>query len=353
MPPETTGQPAGLVYNANVAMSAPVAARSVAPPAPRSAARRRAVREALVAYLWIAPAVLIIGVFHLLPVLYAAYISLYRWGLAQGPFVGLANYQRALTDEEVRTAFLVTIYYVLGTVPAGLVLAFTVAYLLSGRLAGRDAYRAAFFLPYVTSTVAAAMVFGWLFHNQYGVANYLLGLVGVKPQKWLLEWTPALHLVLRAIGADPGLPELLYGPSLALTVVILFAIWHSFGFDVVIFLAGLTNIPGELREAARLDGANELQLVRYVVLPLLSPTLLFLTVVMTIRAFQVFNQIYIMTNGGPLNTTRNLVVLIFQNFYQRTERVGYATAIAMLLFVVILAITLLQLRIGERRVHYG
>lgn len=318
-----------------------------------AAARRRAVGEALTAYLWIAPAVVIIGVFHFLPVLYATYISTFRWGLTQGPFVGLQNYQRAFDDGEVLNAFLVTMYYVVGTVPAALVLGFAVAYLLSGRIAGRDGYRAAFFLPYVTSTTAAALVFGWLFHNQYGVANYLLGLVGIRPQKWLLEWTPTLQLILRGLGADPGLPELLYGPSLALTVVILFAIWHGFGFDVVIFLAGLTNIPGEVREAARLDGANEWQMVRHVVLPLLSPTLLFLTVVMTIRAFQVFNQIYILTNGGPLNTTRNVVVLIVQNFYQRTERVGYATAIAMLLFAVILVVTLVQLRLGERRVHYG
>jgi ABC-type sugar transport system permease subunit len=317
------------------------------------AARRRAVAEALTAYLWIAPAVLIIGLFHLLPVLYAAYISTYRWGLVQGPFVGLANYERAIGDEEVWNAFLVTIYYVAGTVPAALVLAFLVASLLFGKIAGRDAYRAAFFLPYVTSTVAAAMVFGYLFHNQYGIANQLLGLVGIRPQKWLLEWTPTSQLILRGLGIDPGLPDVLYGPSLALTVVIIFAIWHGFGFDVVVFLAGLSNIPREVEEAARIDGAGRWALMRHVTLPLLSPTLLFLTVIATIRAFQVFNQIYIMTNGGPLNTTRNVVMLIFQNFYQRTERVGYATAIAMILFVVILAITLIQLRIGERRVHYG
>lgn len=330
-----------------------MAASTLAPVARRSAARRRAIGEALTAYLWVGPAVLIIGVFHFLPVIYAAYISTFRWGLVQGPFVGLQNYQRALDDDEVWNAFLATIYYVVGTVPAALVIAFAVAYVLADRIAFRDGYRAAFFLPYVTSTTAAAMVFGWLFHNQYGVANHLLGLVGIAPQRWLLEWTPTLQLVLRGLGVDPGLPNVLYGPSLALTVVILFAIWHGFGFDVVIFLAGLTNIPGEIREAARLDGAGEWQLVRHVVLPLLSPTLLFLTVVMTIRAFQVFNQIYIMTNGGPLDTTRNVVVLIFQNFYQRTERVGYAAAIAMLLFAVILVITLVQLRVGERRVHYG
>lgn len=329
------------------------AAPAVAVSSRRATARRRAIGEALIAYLWIAPAVIIIGLFHFVPVIYAAYISTFRWGLVQGPFVGLANYERALADGEVWNALLVTVYYVVGTIPAALVLAFVVAYLLHDRIAGRDGYRAAFFLPYVTSTTAAAMVFGWIFHNQYGVANHLLGMVGIQPQKWLLEWTPASQLLLRGVGVDLGLPEILYGPSLALTVVILFAIWHGFGFDVVIFLAGLTNIPPEVREAARLDGASELQLVRTVILPLLSPTLLFLTVVMTIRAFQVFNQIYIMTNGGPLNTTRNLVVLIFQNFYQRTERVGYATAIAMLLFVLILIVTLIQLRVGERRVHYG
>jgi multiple sugar transport system permease protein len=318
-----------------------------------SAARRRRAAEAAIAYLWIAPAVLIIGVFHLLPVLYAAYISTFRWGLVQGRFLGIDNYVNAVQDEQLWNAFLVTVYYVVGTIPFSLAFAFAVAYALSGKVAGRDGYRAAFFLPYVTSTVAASMVFLWLFHNQYGVANYLLELVGMKPQKWLIESTPALKLLLEGLGVTASLPEAYYGPSLALTVVMVFAIWQGFGFDVVVFLAGLTNIPGELREAARLDGANEWQVVRHVVLPLLSPTLLFLMVVSTIRAFQVFNQIYVMTNGGPLNTTRNVVILIFQNFYQRSERVGYAAAIAMILFAVILTITLIQMRIGERRVHYG
>jgi len=330
-------------------MSAQAAAAST-----RSAgSRRRAVAEALTAYLWIAPAVLIIGIFHFLPVLYAAYISLYRWGLRQGPFVGLANYERALGDGEVWNALLVTIYYVLGTIPLALTLAFLIAYLLFQRIAGRDVYRTAFFLPYVTSTVAAAMVFGWLFHGQYGVMNYLFGLIGVQPQKWLLESTPTLRLLLEAAGMRTDLPDAVFGPSLALTVVILFAVWHGLGFDAIVFLAGLSNIPREVEEAARLDGAGRWQIVRYVTLPLLSPTILFLVVIATIRSFQAFNQIYIMTNGGPLNTTRNVVMLIFQNFYQRTERVGYATAIAMLLFAVILVITLIQLRIGERRVHYG
>jgi ABC-type sugar transport system permease subunit len=338
-----------LVYNAIGTMSAQAAAAS----SRSGASRRRAIAEAMTAYLWIAPAVLIIGVFHFLPVLYAAYISLHRWGLRQGPFVGLANYERALGDGEVWNAFLVTIYYVLGTIPLALTLAFLVASLLFQRIALLDVYRTAFFLPYVTSTVAAAMVFGWLFHGQYGVANYLLGLLGIAPQKWLLESTPTLRLLLEAGGMRSALPDVLFGPSLALTVVIMFAVWHGLGFDVIVFLAGLSNIPREVEEAARLDGASRWQLIRHVTLPLLSPTILFLVVIATIRSFQAFNQIYIMTNGGPLNTTRNVVMLIFQNFYQRTERVGYATSIAMLLFVVILAITLIQLRIGDRRVHYG
>ena len=337
------------MYKSKGTMSAQAAAQ----PARARARRRRAVAEALFAYAWIGPAVLIIGVFHFLPVLYAAYISVHRWGLRQGPYVGLANYERALGDGEVWNAFLVTIYYVVGTIPIGLTLAFLIAAMLFQRIALLDLYRTAFFLPYVTSTVAAAMVFGWLFHAQYGFVNYLFGLVGLNPQKWLQESTPTLRLLVEWAGVRTTLPEELFGPSLALTVVIGFAIWHGLGFDVIVFLAGLTNIPREVEEAARLDGASRWQLIRHVTLPLLSPTILFLVVIATIRSFQAFNQIYIMTNGGPLNTTRNVVMLIFQNFYQRTERVGYATAIAMLLFVVILAITLLQLRVGERRVHYG
>src|SRR4051812_4674360 len=183
-----------------------MSAQAAAASSRSGASRRRAIAEALTAYVWIAPAVLIIGVFHFLPVLYAAYISLHRWGLQQGPFVGLANYERAIGDGEVWNALLVTIYYVIGTIPLALVLAFLIAYLLFQRIALRDVYRTAFFLPYVTSTVAAAMVFGWLFHGQYGVVNYLLGLVGVQPQKWLLESTPTLRLLLEAVGMRSALP---------------------------------------------------------------------------------------------------------------------------------------------------
>lgn len=321
-------------------------------PRRRSRARRELV-DAISAYLWIAPAVVIIGVFHFLPVFYAAYISLHRWGLRQDRYLGLANYERALTDGEFWNALAVTLYYVLGTVPVALVLAFVLAALLFQPIAVRGLFRTIFFLPYVTSTVAAAMVFGWLFHNQYGVVNVVVTWLGLEPRRWLLEPTPALKLLLDAIGVSVGLPESALGPSLALTVVILFAIWHGLGFDVVVFLAGLSNIPREIQEAARLDGASGPQVIRHVVLPLLSPTILFLTVVATIRSFQAFNQIYVLTNGGPLNTTRNVVMLIFQNFYQRTDRVGYAAAVAIILFAIVLAITLLQLRLGGRRVHYG
>ena len=316
-------------------------------------ARQRRVVDALIAYLWIAPAVIIIGVFHFVPVLYATYISLFRWGLVQGRFMGLENYERVLSDSEFWNALLITIYYVIGTIPLSLTIGFLVAYLLFQKIAFRGFYRTAFFLPYVTSTVAAAMVFGWLFHGQYGVANYLLGFLGISKQTWLLDSTPTAKLIASYFGLGQLLPEAFYGPSLAMTVVILFAVWHALGFDVIVFMAGLSNIPVEVEEAARLDGAGRWQLLRFVTLPLLSPTLLFLLVTSTIRSFQAFNQIYIMTNGGPLNSTRTLVMLIFQNFYQRTDRVGYATAIAMILFLIILTITVVQLRVGDRRAHYG
>src|SRR5947209_2222405 len=142
-------------------MAAPAVAQA---PVAQAAGRRRALTEALVAYVWIAPAVLIIGLFHFLPVLYAVYISTFRWGLIQGRFLGLGNYQQALTDGEVWNALLVSVYYVVGTIPVALTSAFLVAYLLFQKINFRDLYRTVLFLPYVTSTVAAAMVFSWVFH---------------------------------------------------------------------------------------------------------------------------------------------------------------------------------------------
>jgi multiple sugar transport system permease protein len=182
---------------------------------------------------------------------------------------------------------LVTVFYVIGTVPVAVALAFLVAFLLFQPIRLRDFIRTIYFLPYVTSTVAAGMVFMWIFNPQVGIINSATTALGLPAQTWLLDPDPVLKKVLLGIGwtSAARIPDWLAGPSVALCVVILFSIWSSLGFDVVIYLAGLANIPAELYEAARIDGAAGWQMLRHITIPLVSPTTFFL-VVSIIRAFQ-------------------------------------------------------------------
>ncbi len=294
--------------------------------------------------------------------------------MAAERFVGLANYRRLL-DETIRVedgapvlgdlgqSFLVTLYYVIGTIPATLLLAFVIANLLHQKIRARGLFRAAYFLPHVTSTVAAGMVFLWIFNPQVGVANWLLGRVGLPAQTWLQDPDPVLKKIAAGVGLGwpAGLPDALAGPSLALLCVIIFSVWSALGFNTVIMLAGLAAIPPELYEAARLDGANARQLMRRITFPLLSPTIFFLLTISLIAAFQSFEAVYVLSGGGgfgnsaggPLNTTMTLTLYIFTNFYQRPSAVGYAAAASFVLFFFLIGLTALQFRVVERRVHYG
>jgi multiple sugar transport system permease protein len=316
--------------------------------------RRRIGGETLLGLLFLLPSAVILGGFGFFPLLYAFYVSLHKWTLVQGPFVGFANYVQALTAEpNFWLALRVTFYYVLGTVPATLVLGFLLAQLLSRRIPGVALYRVLFFTPYIVSPVAASAVWRWIYHPQYGAANALLAALHLPKQQWLLEPAGVFGVFARTAGVQlPGWAE---GPSLALACIIVVSVWQSLGFAVVVLLAGIAAIPGEITEAAQLDGASGWPLMRHVTLPLLSPTLFFLLIVFTIRAFQTFNQIYILTpEGGPGGTTRNITMYIFTSFYQNTTRLGYGygAAVAFLLFGLILALTLLQFRLIGERVHY-
>lgn len=375
-------------------------------------ARRRFWRDTLVAYLYILPATIILVTFHFFPIFYAFYISLFNWGLIQGNFIGGANYARAVSSEEFWTALNVTVYYVLGAVPLSLGAGLVIAYLLSQKIRGRGFYRTFYFMPYVMSLVAAAMVWRWLYHPTYGFFNYILGLFGIDKWLWLDEsagvltlflghlglpfkagyftdsaWTAAFNVLIVVLGlvflvwarrrSAAGIIGLIvvgfclfFGiidsqllklpntslakvpdPSLALASVVIFSTWHHVGFDIVIFLAGLTGISPELYEAARIDGANEWQTFRRITFPLLSPTTFFLMIISTIATFQAFNHIYIMTAGGPMGATRTVTMFVFQNFYDFT-RVGYASALAFVLFFIILGLTIVQFRVVGRRVEY-
>ncbi len=329
-------------------------ARVAVPAGLRPPARRWT--RALGAYAYVAPAGLLLLAFQVYPLFYGGYVSLFRWGLTRQAFLGIANYAQVLRDPEFWRSLLVTVYYVVGVVPAEIVLGFLVAVLLSQRVRGRAAYRLVYFLPYVTSMVALGLVWSWVFNANFGLANAVLRLLHLPPQRWLLEPRGVLALLRGGLSFWAG------GPSLALVCVIVVTVWYYTGFHAVVYLAALAAIPMEIHEAARLDGARGWRLMRSITIPLVSPTTFFLAVIATIGAFQSFSIVYTLTGGGaaggnaaeaggPLGTTRVVTLFIFNTFYGEF-RVGYAMAAALLLFVILLALTLLQLCLGSRRVHY-
>jgi multiple sugar transport system permease protein len=331
----------------------PEAFPPVALPAAHGKAGRRRRSEGMLAVLFLLPSALILGSFGFFPLLYAFYVSLHKWTLVKGSFIGFGNYLQALREPDFWQALQVTVYYVIGTVPLTMILGFGIAALLNRRLAGLTVYRVLSFTPYIVSPVAAAAVWRWIYHPQYGLANTALDALHRPPHNWLKEPHGIVSLIGGGLGID--VPSWAAGPSVALMAIMLVSIWHALGFAVVVLLAGLAAIPTEVTEAARLDGASGWSLARWVTLPLLSPTLFFLLIVFTIRAFQTFNQIYVLTpDGGPLHTTRNITMYIFTSFYQNTSRLGYGygAAVAFLLFGFILMLTVLQFKLLGERVHY-
>lgn len=310
--------------------------------------RRRSPRwgEWAPALVLTAPVLAVLGVFGIFPLVYAGYLSLFDLQRGAGAFLGAANYARALGDEAFWRSMLVTIYYTAGTVVPTMFLSFVLALLLFRVVRGRGMLRTLYFLPYITSAVAAAMVWRALLSPTFGPVNAVLEAAGLPAQQWLLEPRGVLHIL--TAGAIP--PTV--GPSLALMCVIFFDIWHGTGFMTVVFLAGLSTVPRELDEAARIDGAGPVRRAWHITLPLLSPTVFFLGVVGVIRAFQAFNSFFALTGGGrgPLDTTRNMTVFIYTTFYE-DGRWGYGAAVAVLFSLVIMALTLLQWRYLGRRVH--
>jgi ABC-type sugar transport system permease subunit len=248
----------------------------------------------------------------------------------------------------------VTLYYVIGTVPLTIFFGYLLAELLHSRIRGLSFYRTLFFLPYVVSPVAAAAVWKWILNPNFGLATSLLARMGIKI-RFLDESTGLFALIAHGLGAS--LPTWAEGPSVALTCIIGVSIWQSLGFAVVVLLAGLAAVPNDVIDAARIDGARGWSLMRKVKLPLISPTLFFLAIVFTIRSFQTFTQIYVLSvdnAGGPLGATRNITLYIVQSFYDNAPRLGpgYGCAVAMILFGIVLLLTLVQFRVLGRQVHY-
>jgi multiple sugar transport system permease protein len=285
------------------------------------------------AYLYLVPAYLIVGTFHIAPVFYALYISLNTGSINRFRFVGLGNYVRALSGHDFWGSLGTTFTYAFLTLPVTIVLGLFLAYLLYRGVRKPGIYRVIFFLPYVISTVGSSIVWAWIFDPSSGLANLILRYLGIGPLRWLIE--PRGIGEVLAQNAGVTIPSWAYGPSVALLAIVIFTIWQSMGYDIVIFLAGLTNLPTELYDAARIDGANEVQLFRYITVPLLAPTTFFVVVISVIASLQSFNQIFAMNKaaaqslGGPLGSTNTLTVYMFSELYTYADY-GYASTIAVL-----------------------
>ncbi len=315
--------------------------------------RRRALAENVQAYLFLVPAFAVLLVFKIWPVFFAIYISVFKWDIIQGAFRGLDNYGDILFGSRAETFWRsvgTTFTYAAITLPFEIMVGLVLAYILFQKIRGRAIYRTLFYVPYVTSVVAAAAVFEWIFHPQYGFVNELLGLVGIEPLHFLQEPDGVFQMIGAHFGL--GIPDWAAGPSLALVTIAIFSIWHFLGFQIVIFMAGLGNIPVEYYEAARLDGANQRQLFTRITLPLLSPQIFFVFTIGSIGVLRAFNEIYVLTNGGPLDTTRTVSMNVFKTFFQQGQ-LGLGSAMGVLLTLLILAFTLFQFRVLERRVEYG
>lgn len=307
----------------------------------------RRIREMFLGYGLLAPAIILLVVFEFFPVFYGFYISMCDWRLSCTKFVFLDNYTRAFTDPDMWHSLLITATYSLISVPVQLGLALFLAYLLFQKIRGLPIYRMLYFLPYITTTVASAAVWAFLFSPDMGPINKLIIAFGGQPLKWLGEARGIFALLLP--GAN--LPTWAQGPSLSLLSLLVYTTWVFVGYDIVIFLGGLGNIPKEMYDAAKVDGAQGWQLFRHITFPLLSPTTFFLLILTVIGTFKAFNHIYIMTMGGPGNATTTASIFIFNQLVQ-FNRYGYSAALSFIVFVVILILTILQNQIAGKRVVY-
>ncbi len=285
--------------------------------------------EQVAGWLFVLPATVLIVVFGIVPIGWVVLLSLQHNDLLTAPtWAGLSNYRELVHDPVFRASVHRTIVYTVLFVPISVGGALAVALLLHAEIRFSRFYRTAVFVPVATSTVATGIIFNWLLDPTYGIANYLLGKVGLGPYGFFQD------------------------PDQALYAIVAMTVWGWLGFDVIIYLAALQGIPADVLEAAALDGAGRWATFRHVVLPLLSPATLFLIVWSTINALQVFDEIYVTTRGGPLQATTVLVYELYNEAFELFHA-GYAAAIALVLFLITLVFSVIQLWVGNRRVHYS
>lgn len=280
--------------------------------------------------VFIAPWLIAFLAFDLIPTLSAFWYSFTNWDVLSGrsDWIGLDNYRRMFTEDRLYwKSVRNTLYYVGFSVPLGVIAGFTLALLLNVKIRFQGTFRTLFYLPAVVPTVAATLLWTWLFDTRNGLINYALGLVGIAPVRWLTS------------------------PDHAKNALIIMSLW-TIGSSMVIYLAGLQNIPEDLYEAAEIDGASSLRKTIDITMPLMTPTIFFNLLLGLIGSFQVFNAAFIMTGGGPVNSTRFYMLHLYEVAFRDSE-MGYACAMAVVLFVAVLTITLFVNWSSKRWVFYG
>jgi len=318
-------------------------------------------RESLTAYFYISPYLFLASIFTVTILVYAVWLSLHQSAIFDVPtYVGLSNYAEALKDKQFHRALYNVFWYVVFVVTLQTSFAILLAVILNARFRGRQFFRTMFYAPSVSSSVVISLIFMWLYQKT-GFLNYIftkIGLdklflaAGIKAQpNWLHTVTGLIQILLKPFVENPkALSWWLRGPSVAWMAIMAMNIFTTAPTFMIMFLAALQDIPPQLYEAASIDGASKLRQFWSITLPMLRPVILLVVVLGTIGTFQVFDQAYIMTAGGPLDTTLTPVLLIFQKVLgsQRTARAGYASALAFLLGAIIFAFTFIQRRYIER-----
>ncbi len=291
-------------------------------------------RSVVQKYLWVAfflfPSLAGLLIFLIIPMLASLVLTFYEWDPlipTRFIFLGLENYQTLIKDGDFWDALRHTLFFIVGYIPLVLVSGLGVALLMNQKLIGRTFFRGAFFMPVISAWVAVALMWTWIFNPKFGIINYLLGLIGITGPTWL------------------------YDPNWAMPAIILTSVWKDTGFIMILFLSSLQSIPNEYYEAAALDGANNWAKFRYITLPLLSPTVFFTLIISLINSFQVFDQVWIMTEGGPAGATTVLVQQIVNNSF-RYGRMGYAATLSWVLFLIVFAVTIFQTRMQKNWVTY-
>lgn len=286
-------------------------------------------KKGLVIGLFLLPNLIGFILFTGIPIIYSFVLSFTEWNLITTPrFIGLANYKTLLKDEEFWLALKNTLRFIVGYLPLVMSISLGIALMLNKKIKMKTFFRGVYFLPVVTSWVAVSLIWKWLLNPVYGLVNYGLSLIGINGPAWLQD------------------------PKWAMAGIILTSVWKDIGFIMVLYLAGLQGISKSYYEAADIDGAGSFQKFWHITLPMLAPTTFFVFVISLINSFQVFDQILIMTNGGPVGATTVLVQQIYNNAF-RYFKMGYAASISWVLFLLVFAVTYIQIKLQKRWVDYG